>query len=489
MKYEAYFNKFRENILGINHSFESPYGTQKIVYADWTASGRLYEPIERKMLEAFGPFVGNTHSESSITGGLMTHAYHHAHEIIKKHVHASTDDVLLFVGTGMTAAINKFQRILGLKVPERFRDAFAIPADERPVVFVTHMEHHSNQTTWYETVADVYVMKATNDGLVDVDDLLSGLKQYENRTFKIGSFSACSNVTGIFSPYRHLAKIMHEHGGIAVVDFAACAPYVKIDMHPADPNEKLDAIIFSPHKFLGGPGTPGVLIFDKHLYNLESPDQPGGGTVLWTNPWGQHKFSPDIEVREDGGTPGFLQAIKASLVVQLKEEMGTEHIAVREEELRTMMFEKMRTVPNLVMLANNMEKRLCMFSFYFPHIHYNLVVKLLNDRFGIQSRGGCSCAGTYGHYLLHVDKQHSKSITDKIDEGDLSEKPGWVRLSLHPTTTNSEVDCMIDALKRIEKNISAWQSDYIYDRHSNEYHHRNENGAIAKMTEKWFEVT
>jgi len=488
MNYESYFKKFRENIVGINQTFVSPYGKQTLVYADWTASGRLYEPIERKMLESFGPFVGNTHSESSITGGLMTHAYHHAHEIIKKHVNADADDVLLFVGSGMTAAINKFQRILGLKVPERFKNSFAIPDDERPIVFVTHMEHHSNQTTWYETVADVYVIAADDNGLVDVNDLRRALKHYEHRSFKIGSFSACSNVTGIFTPYHQLAKIMHEHGGIAIVDFAASAPYVPINMHPANPKEKLDAIIFSPHKFLGGPGTSGVLIFDKHLYTLESPDQPGGGTVLWTNPWGQHRFSPDIEVREDGGTPGFLQAIKASLAVQLKDDMGTENIVAREHELRGMMFEKMRKIPNLVLLANNIEERLCMFSFYFPHIHYNLVVKLLNDRFGIQSRGGCSCAGTYGHYLLHVDKQHSKSITDKIDEGDLSEKPGWVRLSLHPTTTNAEVNYIIDALTQIEKNISSWQNDYTYNLHTNEYHHNNENGSLAELTRQWFVV-
>lgn len=488
MNLESHFKKFRGNIIGIDHSFESPYGTQTIVYADWTASGRLYAPIERKMLEAFGPYVGNTHSESTVTGGLMTHAYHHAHEVIKKHVNAGPDDVLLFVGTGMTTAINKFQRILGVKVPERYKGSFSIPENERPIVFVTHMEHHSNQTTWYETEADVYVIQATDDGLVDVDDLRRALKVYEHRLFKIGSFSACSNVTGIVTPYRTLAAIMHEQGGIAIVDFAASAPYAKIDMHPSDPKEKLDAVIFSPHKFLGGPGTPGVLLFDKHLYHLESPDQPGGGTVLWTNPWGQHKFSPDIEVREDGGTPGFLQAIKASLAVQLKEEMGLDAIAAREHELCALMFERLGTIPHLTVLAGGIRERLCMFSFYFDTIHYNLVVKILNDRFGIQSRGGCSCAGTYGHYLLHVDPKHSKSITDKIDSGDLSEKPGWVRISLHPTTTNDEVEYIIDALRQIEKNIGSWQNDYLYNNHSNEYHHKNENGALAKLTEKWFQV-
>lgn len=488
MNYEEYFRQFRANIVGIDARFTSQNGDQPLVYSDWTASGRLYGPIEKKLLESFGPFVGNTHSESSVTGGLMTHAYHHAHEIIKKHVNANADDALLFVGAGMTTAINKFQRLLGVKVPEKFKKMFVLPEEELPVVFVTHMEHHSNQTTWYETIADVCVLEPTSDGLVDVNSLRAALKKYANRTMKIGSFSACSNVTGICSPYHQLAKVMHEHGGIAVVDFAASAPYVSINMHPADPLEQLDAVIFSPHKFLGGPGTPGVLIFNKRLYNLESPDQPGGGTVLWTNPWGKHKFSPEIEVREDGGTPGFLQAIKASLAVQLKEQMGIANIAAREHELCTLMFSQMRTIPHLTLLADNIEERLCMFSFYFDNIHYNLVVKLLNDRFGIQARGGCSCAGTYGHYLLHVDPQHSKSITDKIDAGDLSEKPGWIRISLHPTTTNDEVKYITNSLTQIEKNISEWKNDYVYDPHSNEYHHRNDNGLLSKMTEQWFEV-
>ncbi len=488
MNLESYFSSFRKNIVGIETGFHSFYGEQQILYADWTASGRLYGPIEQKMLQTFGPFVGNTHSESSITGGLMTHAYHHAHEIIKHHVNANEDDALLFIGSGMTAAINKFQRILGVKVPEQHRTAINLSERDTPVVFVTHMEHHSNQTTWYETLADVCVIEPSRNGQVDPESLRTCLKKYNNRKTKIGSFSACSNVTGIFSPYHELAKIMHEHGGIAIIDFAASAPYVNINMHPADPMEKLDAIIFSPHKFLGGPGTPGVLLFDKHLYKLTSPDQPGGGTVLWTNPWGEHKFSPDIEVREDGGTPGFLQAIKASLAVQLKEQMGVENIAAREHELAALMFAKMRSIPHLTLLADTIEERLCMFSFYFDNIHYNLVVKLLNDRFGIQARGGCSCAGTYGHYLLHVDPQHSKSITDKIDAGDLSEKPGWVRLSLHPTTTNEEVNGITNALAEIEKNISVWKDDYTYDQHTNEYHHKNENGALAAMTKSWFDL-
>lgn len=483
---ESYFERFRRNIVGYHQPFTTPYGEQRIIYADWTASGRLYEPIERKMLNELGPFVGNTHSETTLTGSSMTHAYHLAHQIIKKHVNAGPDDALLFVGFGMTAAINKLQRILGLKVPEQWRSQLRIPDDERPVVFVTHMEHHSNHTTWYETIADVIVLKHTDEGLVDVDDLRSLLEKYKNRKTKIGSFTACSNVTGIETPYRELARIMHEQGGWCFVDFAASAPYVKIDMHPADPLERLDAITISPHKFLGGPGTSGVLIFNSSLYHLRSPDQPGGGTVLWTNPWGEYRFNPDIEVREDGGTPGFLQAIKAALAIQLKEEMGIDNLRRREEEIVATMFREMKTIPGLTLLAGNIEHRLGMLSFYFDRIHYNLVVRLLNDRFGIQTRGGCSCAGTYGHYLLNLDQYTSKRITDKIDAGDNSDRPGWVRISLHPTTTDEELGFIVDALRQIHQHAEEWGRDYTYDPRTNEFHHKTSNGQLRQMVEQWF---
>ncbi len=464
----------------------TPYGEQRVVYADWTASGRLYGPIERKMSETFGPFVGNTHSESSVTGSAMTHAYNLAHQLIKKHVNAGPDDVLLNVGFGMTAAINKLQRILGLKLPEQWKKYFSIPKELRPVVFVTHLEHHSNHTTWHETLADVVVLKPTSEGLVDLEDLHDVLRKYKNRKVKIGSFTACSNVTSVPTPYHTMAKVMHEHGGLCFVDFAASAPYVPMNMHQKDPLEKLDAIIFSPHKFLGGPGTSGILLFDSGIYHLKSPDQPGGGTVLWTNPWGKHRFKPEIEEREDGGTPGFLQAIKAALAVRLKEEMGEENLQRREEELVAKLFVSLRAVPRLAILADSIEHRLGMFSFYFEHLHYNLAVKLLNDRFGIQARGGCSCAGTYGHYLLHVDKYTSKRITDKIDQGDLSIKPGWVRLSIHPTTTDEDVDFIVDALKNIGKEGKKWESDYTYDSHANEYRHKDDRSELQHAVEGWF---
>lgn len=474
--------------MGIDTEFETPFGIKKIIYADWIASGRLYKPIEEKLCETFGPFVGNTHSESSITGTTMTLAYHHAHKIIKQHVNANPDDVIITAGSGMTTVICKFQRLLGLKVPEQLREYIDLPEELRPVVFTTHMEHHSNQTTWIETIADVVVINPNDDGLVDFDDFKIQLGKYKNRKLKIGAFTAASNVTGIETDYYMLAKIIHQAGGYCFVDFACAAPYVKIDMHPADPGSKLDAIFFSPHKFLGGPGTPGVLIFDSKLYHNKVPDLPGGGTVDWTNPWGQHKFVANIEAREDGGTPAFLQTIKAALCIKLKEEMTVEKVRARENELVKDAMAGLKRISTLHILAGNIEHRLGAISFYVENIHYNLIVKLLNDRFGVQVRGGCSCAGTYGHYLLHVDPNRSKQITDKIDRGDLSEKPGWVRMSIHPTMKDEELNQIIIGISEIIKNIDEWRKDYFYDKTKNEFFHITSNNDEHNKIENWFSV-
>ncbi len=485
---ENYFETYRKNTVGYNKTFISPYGELKIVYADWIASGRLYLPIERKMLEVFGPLVGNTHSESSVTGTYMTLSYHHAHDKIKRHVNANKDDVIITAGSGMTALINKFQRILGLKIPEQLKAYVNLPKELTPVVFITHMEHHSNHTSWLETIADVVCISPDKDGMVDLDDLSKQLEKYQDRKLKIGSFTACSNVTGIKAQYYKMAKMMHENGGLCFVDFACSAPYVNINMHPEDPLEKLDAIFFSPHKFLGGPGTPGVLVFDSTLYKNMVPDNPGGGTVDWTNPWGQHKFISNIELREDGRTPAFLQTIKAALCLELKGQMGTENIENREKELIKIVFEDLTKIPGLHVLAGNIEDRLGAISFYIDNIHYNLIVKLLNDRFGIQVRGGCSCAGTYGHYLLHVTPDQSKHITEKINHGDYSEKPGWVRMSLHPTMTNDELYYIIDAINQIVKNISLWEKDYRYISPRNEFINIISSNDEKNIIKEWFKL-
>ncbi len=483
---EAYFAPFREKIVGYDTEFITPYGKKPLIYADWTASGRLYAPIEEKISHQIGPFVGNTHTETSTTGTAMTKAYHKAKDIIKAHLNAKESDVLISSNSGMTGVINKFQRILGLKLHERFSAMIDLPAEDRPVVLVSHMEHHSNQTSWLETIADVHVIPAGADGLMDLAELDKLLAQYPNR-IKIAAVTSCSNVTGLMTPYHEIARKMHENGGLCFVDFACSAPYIEIDMNPADPLAALDAIYFSPHKFLGGPGSAGVLVFKAELYKNRVPDNPGGGTVNWTNPWGEHSYIDEIEAREDGGTPSFLQTMRTALSIQLKEKMGVQRILDREHEILDLLWPRMKSIKGLHLLADNQPDRLGVISFYFEHIHYNLTVKLLNDRFGIQTRGGCSCAGTYGHYLLEVSYQKSKRIVDSISHGDYSQKPGWVRLSIHPTMTNDEILYIADALEALAENYESWSADYIYDLHKNEFYHKSEPAMEMKLVDDWFD--
>lgn len=483
---ESYFQQFRKHIVGINQTFQSPFGEKGIIYTDWTASGRLYRPIEEKMLNEFGPFVANTHTETSITGSVMTMAYHKARNIIKQHVNASEDDVLITEGSGMTGVINKFQRILGLKVSENLKEHTTVPEALKPIVFITHMEHHSNQTSWLETIANVEIIPCQVSGLICFDSFEKLLKKYKDRPIKIASVTACSNVTGIRTDYHKIAKMTHQYGGLCFVDFACSAPYVKIDMHPNDEESFLDAIFFSPHKFLGGPGTSGVLIFNKKLYKNMVPDNPGGGTVSYTNPWGDHDYIDDIEIREDGGTPGFLQTIRISLAIQLKEQMGIENMLAREREINKIIFKKLSKIPNLNILAGQHEDRLGIFSFYLDNVHFNLVVKLLNDRFGVQTRGGCSCAGTYGHFLLHVDQQTSKRIEEKIIDGCLIERPGWIRMSIHPTITNKEVEFVCESIKQVAENYEAWGKEYEYDALKNEFIHKKAKPVETDIVNNWF---
>jgi len=482
---EKYFDKFRKNVVGENTLYTTPFGERKIIYADWVASGRLYKPIEEKILNDFGPFVANTHTETSETGMLMTNSYHFAQNIIKNHVNANDNDVLISVGFGMTSAINKFQRILGLKNCVK-EDKFYHQDENKPVVFVTHMEHHSNHTSWLTTIADVVMIEPDEKSIVSLNDLETKLKKYKDRKFKIGAFTAASNVTGVIPPYKEMAKLMHQHNGVCFVDFAMAAPYVDIDMHPKDPLEKLDAITFSPHKFLGGPGSSGVLIFDASLYNRKIPDNPGGGTVSWTNAWGEYSFIDNIEIREDGGTPGFLQTIRTALVIKLKEEIGTENIEKRENEILEYVFKRFDKIKGINILEKEQKHRLGAVSFYHDTIHYNFIVKVLSDMYGIQVRGGCACAGTYGHILLDVDYNESKRIAERIEQGDMSEKPGWVRLSIHPVMTDKDIIFIMDAMEEIVAKHDEFIKHYTYSPNTNEY---TFNGEYKKIDYKaWFEL-
>lgn len=477
---EKHFEIFRNNIIGNNQFIQTNYGMKKMIYADWAASGRLYKPIEEKLMNEFGPFVANPHTETNMTGKTITWAYQEAKNIIKEHVQASNDDILIFEGTGMTGAVRKVQRMLGLTAKEK-----RIKKLERPVVFITHMEHHSNHTSWEETIADVVVLPPDSSGEVSKHILEEMIQSYKNRPLKIGAFTACSNVTGIQTPYYQLAEVMHRYGGICFVDFSASAPYVPICMHPENQMESLDGIFFSPHKFLGGPGTSGVAVLSRKLFNNPIPDRPGGGTVKWTNPWGGRSYISNMEEREDGGTPGFLQAIKTALSIRLKEKMNCEYMSIKDEKLSTIMFDILEKNDRIILLEKNKKNRLPIFSFYVEGIHHQLLVKLLNDIYGIQARGGCSCAGTYGHYLLGIGKEKSKQITDEIDKGNLYVKPGWVRVSLHPTMTEEEVRFIANGICDIVDHIDKYKDHYSYFSETNDFRMKNEQNLFH---EDWFYI-
>lgn len=470
-KREKQFTKFKKNILGNDAKIITPYGSKKMIYADWAAGGRLYKPIEKKISHSIGKYVANPHTSSSASGAMMTYAYKRAREIVKRHVNAQQNDILLFCGTGATGAIWKMIRILDLHTLNAKEVKQSIPEEKRPVVFITHMEHHSNQISWLETLADVVIIGIDKSGKPDLEDFTNLLKKYKSRNLKITSINATSNVTGVKNNHHKIAEIAHAHGSFCFVDFACCAPYHHIDMHPKKPEQKLDAIFFSPHKFLGGPGSSGVLVFDKKLYSRPIPDSPGGGCVSWTTPWNTKKYFENIELREDSGTPGFLQSIKTALAIQLKEKMKLKKVVQREREITKYVFKKLSDIPNLDILAGNQQDRLPIFSFNIKGVHFNLVARLLNDRFGIQARGGCSCAGTYAHYLLNINEEKSKYIFDKVDKKELNYRPGWVRISFHPTMSNKEIKGICLAIEKITQNYQRWSKDYKYNKQRNQYYY------------------
>ncbi|TXN34971.1 aminotransferase class V-fold PLP-dependent enzyme [Flagellimonas hymeniacidonis] len=485
---EAYFGQFKIGVIGERNCIKTPNGIKHVIYSDWIASGRLYDPIEHAMQTFVGPMVANTHSFSSETGKASTYAYRYAREIIREHVNANKEDILVTTGTGMTGALVRLQRIMGLRDAVSPSKKSIMPDSERPVVFITHMEHHSNHVSWMETSSDVVIVPCGENGQVSPLNLEKELVRYKDRKVKIGAFTACSNVTGTIVAYRDLARLMHRYDGYCIMDFAASAPYVDIDMHPADPEERLDAVLFSPHKFLGGPGSCGVLVFNKALYKNEVPDVPGGGNVRWTDPWGNYAYFDDIETREDGGTPGFLQTIRAAMAIRLKEKMGVRNMEKREGELLASCFQKLSTITGLKLLGSTSDKRIGCVSFTVKGIHYNLMVRLLNDRFGIQVRGGWSCASTYGHHLLGLDREASKRIMEAISNGDLTNKPGWVRLSLHPIMTDIEVNYICGAIFDIVKNIDVWGKEYRYNSKTNEFEHLDYNDRkLIESIKGWFD--